>query len=56
MTGQAPLDRGECGIGARPVRAAALGEIGPAAAALAAQLGDPGLDQLDRAHAVHKVL
>jgi hypothetical protein len=41
--------RGERGFRARTVRPAALGEVPPAAAS-AAELGDPGLDQLDRAY------
>src|SRR5687767_5621870 len=51
VAGKAPLDRGERGVGARSVRAAALGEVRPAAPTLAAELSDPGLDQLDRAQA-----
>jgi hypothetical protein len=48
VTRQAAFDRGQRGLGTRSVRPAALGEIGPAAPAFAAQLGDAGLDQLDR--------
>ncbi len=42
------LDRGERRLGAGAVGAAALGEVGPPAAALAAELGDAGAHQRDR--------
>jgi hypothetical protein len=44
--------RGDRGFRARTVRPAALGEVPPAAAS-AAELGNPGPDQLDRAYKFH---
>ena len=49
------LDGGERGLGAGAVGAAALGEV-RAAAAPAAELADPGADQLDRIDAAIEVI